>query len=508
MGDLALTITGLSANDPVPGTYLEVLFAQGEVAGGGGVPKVLFIGPKTSSGDATTNTQVYALTSVQDAVSRFGTGSPIHRSMRRFVEKCKTALCYGIAPAESAGTQATGHVTLANAATAAGTLKLTLCGETIEIGVTDGMTATAAATALKNEINLQTHWPVTAANTTAAVTMTARIKGNNGNMIRYRSAISGSIAMTASDGGAVMSGGATDESYTTVLSTIESAQYEYIVPCVNVSAATSARIGAVKTAVVAQALPTVGIRQQVICAHGGTNATAISFAAATNGGANQPRVSCAWQEKPEWEPMEVAAYVAGLRYSKEVSNPVYNYDSYGLGANDLFDVPKQYGSSDWPTRAEISAAISGGLSPVAVSNGVKAYVVRMCTCSTDVRVRDTSKVTTADKFATDLTARYTSQWAGANVQDDPSNDNVQVAHTVCTPNRLKGLTIQPLYKLYAEEYGFLDSDKTMDSSTGDIAACTTGIDPVNTNRINARIPLHVMPLLHQFAAIVSENSAG
>jgi phage tail sheath gpL-like len=508
MGELALTITGLSANDPVPGTYLEVLFAQGEVAGGGGVPKVLFIGPKTSGGSATTNTMVYALTSVQDAVTYFGTGSPIHRMMKRFVEQCKTAVIYGIAPTESAGTQATGSITFATVATAAGKASVTLAGETIEIGITDNMTVTAAATALKNEINLQTHWPVTATSSAGVTKLLARLKGTNGNMIRYRAAISSSIAMTITAAAGAMTGGATDEAYTTALTTIEPSEYYYIVPGVNVSAATSARIGAVKTAVVAQALPTVGIRQQVVCAHGGTNATAISFAAATNGGANQPRVSCVWQENPEWEPMEVAAHVAGLRYAKEVSNPVYNYDSYGLGANDMLNVPKQYSSSDWPTRSEISAAISGGLTPVAVSNGVKTYIARMCTCSTDVRVRDSSKVTTADKFATDLTAKYASQWAGANVQDDPSNDNVQVAPTVCTPKRLKDLTIKPLYKLYAEEYGFLDSDKTMGSTTGDIVACTTGIDPVNTARINARIPLHVMPLLHQFAAVVSENSAG
>jgi hypothetical protein len=224
------------------------------------------------------------------------------------------------------------------------------------------------------------------------------------------------------------------------------------------------------------------------------------------GPANQPRFSVVWQESSEWEPCEIAAYVAGLRYSKEVANPVVNYDGYGKGVNDVFSVPPQYSSADWPTRAEISAAISGGLTPIAVMGGTRTYVVRMCTASTDVRVRDTAKVTCADRFAADLGARYQSQWTAANVQDDPSNDNVQVAPNVCTPKRLKDLTIKPLYVQYAKN-GWLDSAKTLDATTGDLVACTTGIDTNNATRINARVPIHVTPLLHQFAAIVSENSA-
>jgi len=82
-----------------------------------------------------------------------------------------------------------------------------------------------------------------------------------------------------------------------------------------------------------------------------------------------------------------------------------------------------------------------------------------------------------------------------------------VAANVCTPDRLKTLTIAPLYKQYAND-GWLDSAKTLDSTSGDMVACTTGIDPNNATRINARVPLHVTPLLHQFAALVSENSAG
>jgi hypothetical protein len=212
-----------------------------------------------------------------------------------------------------------------------------------------------------------------------------------------------------------------------------------------------------------------------------------------------------WQQDAEWEPSTIAAHFAGVRYNKEVDNPVYNYDFYGKRVNDIWNVPVPYTTGDYPTRSEISAAISAGLTPVAVS-GNRTYVVRSCTCSTDVRVRDTSKVTTADKFAADLGARYESQWASANLQDDPSDTNKQVAPTVLTPSKLKALTIVPLYIRYSKN-GWLDSAKTLDAG-GDVDACATGIDSVNVTRVNARVPLHVTPHCHQFAALISENSAG
>lgn len=508
MSELNLAITGLSSSDPVPGSYIEVAFAQGEVAGGGSTPRVLFIGPKTSAGSATPGTIVYPLGSVQDAITYFGTGSPIHRGMARFTEVCKSALCYGIAPTESAGVLASGGVTFTTTAAAAGVLTYTCAGETIQVAIAKATTVTAAATALKTEINLQTHWPVIATSTANVCHTKARIKGTDGNAIRHRVLMTGSgVGMTVAASAATLAGGATAEVYTTVATTIEPDKYDYIVPCLNVMAATSARASALRVQIASQALPLVGIRQQMIVCAGTTQATSVSFAAAsTNGLANHARVQCLWQENPEWQPFEIAAQFAGVRYNYEVSNPVKNYDGYGKRGTDLWNVPKQYANADWPTRSEVSAAISGGLTPIAVVGGTKTYVVRSCTCSTDVRVRDTSKVTTADRFAQDLGARHESQWTDATVQDDPANDNTQVAPGACTPNRLRDLTIKPLYIRYADA-GWLDSNKTLDATTGDIVAVQTGIDPVNGNRINARIPLHVTPLLHQFAAFVSENSS-
>jgi len=512
MGNLTQPITGLSSNDPVPGTYLEVLFAQGQLSGDTGTPKVLFIGPKTTAGTATLNTTVYQLTGEDDALDKGGRGMPVHRAMRRFNSICKSAQCYAVFHAQAtSGTAASNKVTFAGGTAAAtGVVNYTLTGETIQVGIPKGTTVTAAATALKNEINLQLNWPVTAVSTAGATTITCRYKGTDGLYIRHHASITPGITMTCTASAATLQSGAGVPVVSSALDAIEPDKYDYIVPCYNpgaTAATADARVGLIRTQVLAQALPVVGIRQQVIIGHAGTVSQAVTFTAqGTNGPANSPRFQVVWQEKSEWEPMEVAAAVAAVRYNKEVANPVYNYDNYGKRANDIWGVPKQYLNSDYPTRTELSTAISGGLTPVAVAGGTKTYIVRSCTASTDVRVRDTAKVTEADKFAADLAARYESMWSSANLQDDPADANVMVAPTTLTPKRLKSLTILPLYKSHSDA-GWLDSDKTMDKVNGDVVACATGIDPNNGTRINARCPIHATKQAHQFAALISENSS-
>jgi hypothetical protein len=298
--------------------------------------------------------------------------------------------------------------------------------------------------------------------------------------------------------------------WTTALATILADKYDFIVPVVNPTGASNVRIGALKTQVVGQALPSVGIRQQVIFGHTGSAANAVSLAAeASNGPGNNPRFQLAWQKTSEWEPHELAAHQAAVRYNYEKGgSPWRNYDSYGKGVNDIWNVPKQYSQASYPTSTEIATAIAGGVTPIATTATGKTYMVQSCTCSTDIRVRDTNKVSVADKFADDLAVRYGSQWANASLQDDPVNDNDVPPPNSLTPSRLKGLTIAPLYLLYSDsDHGWLESDKTRNKTTGDIVACRTGIDPVNKTRINAACPLHVTPCAHVFAALVTENSA-
>lgn len=512
MGTLPLALTGLALN-PNPGQYTEIQFAKGELLGDPGTPSVLFIGRKTSAGSVTADTQVVQLTSHQDAIDYFGARSNTARGMRRFADVCKGALCYGIAAAESGGTAATIAITIAGGnPSGAGAISLTVCGETITVPFASGDAFdTVVAEALNTAINAQSNWPCTATRLAGVVTLLYASKGTDGNMMRVRGSITAGVGTTVTVASEVPVNGATDETLTNVLTTILASDYDFIVPLFNWSAAGSdARTAALKTQVVAQALPSTGIRQQVILAHGGTAADAVTFTALTAGCANHPRFQVWHMRDPEWEPCEIAAHMAAVRYNKEKgTSPWYNYDGYGKDtANDIMNIPAPYAHGDWSTAANFTTLIAGGVSPLGVTASGRVYVVQSCTCSTDVRVRDTNKVSVPDKFADDLAVRYASQWSAASLQDDPTNDNDQPPANSLTPSRLKGLTIAPLYLLYSDsDHGWLESKKTRDAATGDIVACQVGIDPVNTSRINAKCPLHVTPCAHVFACLITENSA-
>lgn len=509
MGTLSLALSGLSTI--LPGTFIEVKFAQGQSNGANSIKKVLFTGVKTASGSATTDTQVYPIGSEADAITYFGAGSKLHRMIRRFLQACPNAAIYGICAAESGGSVATDVITPTNAATSAGVISYTLCGETITIPVANGQSVATTVADFVAAVNLQTHWPVVAVDTGGThttITINAKLKGTDGNWIRHRVSTT-ATGQTCTAGAAALASGITDEVYTTVCSTLLADDYDLIVLGANPTAAANVRLGVLANQVITQALPASGIRQQVMFGSAVSIANAVSLSAGvltTAGPANNPRFVHVHQENSEWEPMELAAYVAGVRFNEEFgSNPWANYDSFGIKTGTALAIPKQYSSADYPTRLEQGTLLAGGVTPIAVDTLGRTYVTQMVTCSTDVRVRDVAKVSVCDSFADDLAVRYGTSGYTA-LQDDPA-DGVQLPPNVATPLRVKNQTIAPLYIRYAGD-GWLDSDKTLAATTGDIYACTTGIDPVVNTRINARIPLHVMALCHQFCALVTENSAG
>jgi hypothetical protein len=211
------------------------------------------------------------------------------------------------------------------------------------------------------------------------------------------------------------------------------------------------------------------------------------------------------QKNSDWEPMELAAQFAGVRYNLETGNdPGVSYDGYGLGLSDLWYAPPAYATADRPSPINVNTAISVGLTPVA-SSGSKSYVVMSCTAAgADPRIRDTAKVTVCFRFADDLAARWASQWPRCKIAEDLPDGAKPYLANICTPARAKALTIVPLIRDYQDRSLLVNVDGT----TGTITSTATGIDPTVLTRMNARIPLSVTPILHQFAALVTEVSSG
>lgn len=502
MGTLPLSLTGVASNWLVPQSLIETSFANGTLLGAPGTPSVLLMGVKTSSGTATVDTVVYGpLGTEAEVIDKFGAGSDIHIQWLKFTEVCKTAPIYAIAVTESGGTAATGTVTFVGAASAAGKVVYTVCGREISVAISSGDSITTIGDNFAAAVNnYRPHLPVTAVNGAGTVTITHRIKGTNGNFVRHRATITSGITTTCTVNAATLGTGATDETYTTALATILPTCYNYILPAINANGASDARYAALSTQVTTQALPTTGIRQKTIVGSCATLANATTFATAYN----KPRNQVVWQENSEWLPMEVAAHFAGVRYNTETSfaGCGNSYDNYGRGVNDIWNVPCQYSQADWPTLVEQNTALGVGLTPVAAGAAGKSYVVMSCTAAgADTRIRDTCKVTVIDQFAADLAAAYESQWQRAKIADNQVDGARPYPANVATPDRVKNTTIVPVVLRYYDASLVSNFDDTVE-------AIATGIDPTVVTRMNARIPLKVTALCHQFAALVSEVSSG
>lgn len=506
---LALSLTGLDASNPIPGIYAEVRFAQGQSSGDFSAKKVLIIGPKTSAGSITVDTQVVGpLNDEADAIAYCGTGSIAHQAAARFMSLNKSAQVYVICPTAATGTAAVEIITYTTTAAAAGVARVVLFGRTVEASVASGDTVTTIAAAVAAAINNQTDLPVTATSALGVVTVTARVAGVEYLSGRIRcqmigTGITTTVAPTAdiqfgSSGVGAAALGAGTISYTTALATIAGTDYDYIVPCVQLDAPLDALMAQVNTL----AEPSTGFRQKVIVGTCLTPSAATTLAASQNHA--RERI-CNSEENPEpcWL---VGATVAAVMSKNEVSDPAYNFDSFGTKSGQAFPLQRPYNDSAIPTTTEIKSMLNNGVTAIGVSQGGQPYIVRSVTSyhkngsNFDYRVRDSSVVTVADAHTDNLVASLASSpWT--KITTDPSNPSKQPRAEFATPNRVKAAVESEVNS--SVDRGWLDPGKLADM----IDAIQCGADPTVTSRMNISNPVYSAVMLHQHALLVKESSA-
>lgn len=170
----------------VPGPYIEIDNSQAYRGLSGMPTKALVIGQMLDTGTADPLVP-YLITRVDQAKQLFGAGSMLANMLERFKEANGFVECQAIAQEDdAAGVAATGSISFAGPATAAGTLYGYIAGRDVRVKITSGMTAAEMATALVAAIAAETDLPVTAAvdgAVTSKVNITARNKGECGNDI-------------------------------------------------------------------------------------------------------------------------------------------------------------------------------------------------------------------------------------------------------------------------------------------------------------------------------------
>jgi len=505
----AIQITGLAANDPVPGSYVQVAFAQGDVSMGGGSYPALIMASKTSAGSATADTMIYGPTSnpplstEADAIALFGPGSPAHRMWQSFVSVNKTTPVYVICPSEAAtGTAATGTITITGTASGAGTLRAYVGEKFVEVSVSTNDTPTVIAAALVSAISAQTSWAVTATASAGVVTLTAKVKNKGQEWGRYSATISSGITTTVTPtvSTKMTTGTGIALDYTSALATISPLRFYYIIPEETAGlGATSTALSALQSQIDSSALPLTGIRQRMF-----VGAVDSSLTTNLSANLNSPRAEVIWSPDSDRRPEELAAYTAGV-YSLEEQglSPRCNFSGYGLDTQTQITwnvQPPRKGTA--PTRSAQVAALNAGITPIGVTLSGRTYIIKRVTTKyqtnslTDYRIRDAHKVTIMDRFADDLQAKLVLQFSGLKIGNDPAQGQRTPGPDVVTPKIVRAAVIKLL-----RDYEALDLVENVDAS---ITALIVQRESVPTTRMGIRLPIDVIDICDQFASALDQ----
>lgn len=497
-----IPLVGLAANDPVPGNYIAVNFAQGQSAGGNTTYSAVLLGNRLSTGSAQDDNYVYGpdtavqLATESDAVNLFGTGSELHLMWKAFTNVNKSTAVYAVCVAESSGNQATGTVTLTGTATAPGTLRVVVGTTPVDTGIATSDGYAAIATAAIANINAITSLPVTASSGGAGVvTLTAKQKGLRGNFIRYNASVipsSGVGVVVTPVNRTVFSGGTTADSNTNALATISTHRFYY-----QVSAAEDAsQFGALVSQTDSNASPIVGLRCRAFAGAVGTLAATTSITT----GLNSARSEVVWSQNSDLTPAQLASNAAAIYSLFETSlgaRSSLNYDFFGNDAvtSQYWKIPAPLAGTT-PSRNTIKSALLNGVTPVGVANG-RAYLVKRITtrslngATADYRIRDAHKVTVCDQFADDLISILSDAFSGKAIGSDPLPGQRLPGAQVATPSAFKVLI-----------FGLLNqySEADLVQNVADIKLATQVVREVApSTRLSARIPLEPIDILDQTA---------
>jgi phage tail sheath gpL-like len=338
---------------------------------------------------------------------------------------------------------------------AAGTLRVTVMGESVEFGVSASDTVSTLGRKIAQAINEQRHWPVTATNVwaTGAVTVTAKCAGPRGNAVTLRLALVAAsatvevtdataqtafgltVALTGGtvDGGVYrLAGGATDDNLTALLTSLAAVKFERIAFAgYRVGGAASANLARLTDAV--SGLSDVAMFDEQVV-FGSVESPGNSIALAQ--GNNRERAQLVEHTGSDDLPLVIAAQVATARLfgdgalggtiEGELARPAGNLNDLELAT---LRAPRDPADLLDPVEAE--AALSAGVTPLRMSPTRPGRMALMSSITVrslngavpDYSVFKTKEVTVADYVRSVVVADLARTFRGFNlVNDDPSGE--------------------------------------------------------------------------------------
>jgi phage tail sheath gpL-like len=487
-----MAIESVIANsDKVPGVYIRVSLGVGARAAGSDPLFVVLFGNKTSSGTMALETE-YDCFSEDEARSLAGAGSELFWMFKAAAAANPGVPIKLMAVTASAGTAATGTITVTNSATSAGTVGVTVQGEEIEIPFASGEANTAVAAAINTAINNKSDWPVTAGVASGVVTLTARHAGPRGNFISFRCRIIAGTGTAVAASGVRLASGATSDDPQTALDAQQGVVRRFLVAPYS----DATQLAKFKTHVDAQDEPEAGNRKIVVAGSLDTLANTTTLAT----GLNFSRGQLAWMEDSDLPPSMLAAALASFRAGAEGNDAAHNYCGEILpGLKPHFD------KSDIPSHTELVSALNNGITPLTSLGSGEVVIVRSITTKSqdsaskpDYRVLDSHKVAVPDFIASDLELQFADSFGGMKASDNPPEGETP-APGVCTPAMVRDLVYDRL-KFFEKESGLLDSgsvDKWAKSLVVELSKLAPG-------RFNIVVPADVVEWATQFAADIRQ----
>lgn len=449
--------TGISPSYKVPRYIAKILLAAGAVSAASQRLKCLLIGKKTSGGAMVADASPIRCTDVDYLDAQAGIGSQLAMMGYTALSVPSVELWIAALSEPSGGTQATATIVIGGTWSTPGLLKFRIAGTEVAVSVTATNTIDEVGAAMVLAFNAKQRTPTTAAynSSTDTCTVTSRNKGaDEKDWILYYAAddapsgltltITGSAAVNTNGVrlGASSSGtGSADPQ--NLITKIAKTRYARVA----IGSNDTVWAPTWETHVNTKAGPLALLLDQLVFAHNGTKAAAISLAQTT---LNAPRAQVLWYRNSENHPSQVASLVAAFRSVYEQTNPIHDWDGFALEA-----LRAQAFEDDYPSDTEQDECLNAGVTPITTIDGV-ARVVRMITtyCVSnsvqDERCLDIGDIVMTDYATLDLKLLYETEFRPQNpiVRADPAPEDEPPAAGVAYPKLWNSKAAERLEEYY------------------------------------------------------------
>lgn len=489
-----------------PGFYLLVNLL-GAVSNVGAGLRTLIMAPKSSAGNITANTEVRQCFGPDDVATALGAGTPGHLAAKRFFKRYGAGALDVIAPTESAGAAATATQTFTGPATENSTVRFRTHGRQIDVPWLSGEAATAFVTRAVATINqFGADLAVVASDAgTGSLLYTAKVKGPWGNDIRLWAGIiegGGGIAVTVNPTNA--SGGTTEPSFATALSTVATTEYARIVACLSNADAidtSSSSNGERLSLHIDQYVEGNRARLQVgVVGVTGSVANAKAGAIDRNNASMQYVLGRSWDDLP----CELAADEAGdaLRFITVRAN----YNRIGNGKAGL------YGPRDVVTNrltdAEREDLLSNGVTPLDIDPLTNAlYLVEPITTHSvflgapDYRAYHLPDTDAMYDVVRDVRTTVPQEFANASISPDLEAGADPLPDGVTEVRDVRAFVVSRLRrKVRAGIVNGPALDAALDNDE-----LTVGIDDGDPSQVNIFLPVAIIKPLAKFGLIAAKT---